>query len=51
MPIAVIDVEKSLSSENLKSYLEITERFYKELLEDYVKIFLVIYPLAKLPVS
>jgi predicted RNase H-like nuclease (RuvC/YqgF family) len=46
LPIAVIDMEKSLSSENLKSYLEITERFYKELLEDYVKIFLVLYPPA-----
>jgi predicted nucleic acid-binding Zn-ribbon protein len=44
LPIAVIDMEKSLSSENLKSYLEITEKFYKELLEDYVKIFLVLYP-------
>jgi chromosome segregation ATPase len=44
LPIAVIDVEKSLSSENLKSYLEITENFYKDLLEDYVKIFLVLYP-------
>jgi uncharacterized coiled-coil DUF342 family protein len=46
LPIAVIDIEKSLSSENLKSYLEITENFYKELLEDYVKIFLVLYPPA-----
>jgi myosin heavy subunit len=46
LPIAVIDIEKSLSSENLKNYLEITERFYKELLEDYVKIFLVLYPPA-----
>jgi predicted nucleic acid-binding Zn-ribbon protein len=44
LQIAVIDIEKSLSSGNLKSYLEITEKFYKELLEDYVKIFLVLYP-------
>jgi predicted nucleic acid-binding Zn-ribbon protein len=46
LQIAAIDIEKSLSSENLKSYLEITEKFYKELVEDYVKIFLVLYPPA-----
>jgi hypothetical protein len=30
LQIAAIDIEKSLSSENLKSHLEITEKFYKE---------------------